>query len=488
MANIWDRINPFKQVSAAMELVGRKQNWQDRGLSEMFGQPTTSKSILESIVRPASAAESSRTTSTGGGGSWGGEPPVQGPIYTGPQSVQQQPTYQPQPQQQVQQSSPGEQDWARATLAGLESGRIQFDSTLQSKARDILNPPQAQTAGISSTAFAGETKAEQDRLEAIKTEKEAAMRSGIAQKYQGLYADFDRKLGLLPEQKAGYDADVERMVNLIKAEAGVAETKATGAYSEAESKALSQSGKSLRELAESGRGILGAIANIYGGSAVTPYITSAVTKQITKQRGEIFRQRDEFLQGIESQKANLVKEIGLENTKIETWKQSQLKSIADWLRTKTDELDTQKSGASQAEIADLQDFESQLFADAQTRLLNLDSMVWEGKQALNLYQVQTATELNAYKQKLEMASQYQTPSFGWDLSSLTPGQAQTLASATGQRVPSYGSWISPKTDEEKERMIDDIPHIWDPVQNAYVPRNVVGGSTAGNLLEEGGFR
>lgn len=53
--SIWD------QISAGAELFGRKYNLPEMKVSEIFGRPTTPQNILESVVRPVQAAESSPT-------------------------------------------------------------------------------------------------------------------------------------------------------------------------------------------------------------------------------------------------------------------------------------------------------------------------------------------------------------------------------------------------------------------------------------------
>jgi len=327
-------------------------------------------------------------------------------------------------------------------------------------------------------------RAEAERLRAEEETRKQAVRSGITAQYQPVFAELDRRLGLIPGEETGLKKTVEDLYSTMSGQAEAYGTAPKGSIELARGKAETGAKETLRDLAEAGQGALGAVQKIYGASSVSPVIQGQMTRELSKQRADILGQRDEAFAELNLKITEVDSMIASEKSKIDMWKTTELQKIGEEIRSRTDQINAQKVGASTEKAANLTALEMQIFQNAQQRLLNLDNQISEYTMSLDLYKEKTQTDLANYGEQLKLMSQYQQPDYGFNLADLTPAQAQQISSGTGEDFDWRGYRIQP---EKETRMINGIPSIWNAAQNAWVPQTVIGSTSGNSLLQQGGF-
>lgn len=454
-------------LGSAAEKVGTALGLPEWGISEaLTGQPAPT------YVQPSGAVKGTydfgpRVIDTGTAEEFATrakEAAYTGPQYTTPVSTVPTPQPTPQPTGGIDQGQLIAEMMKRGHSYSTAMGAIQGRG-LENLWREYMGGGTTQTTqiptGLSPEELAAQEEAKLRQREIEEEERKKGVISGIEAQYAPIFQELDRRLGLLPEQRADLEKTVGDIYSTLVGQVESYATAPRGAITLAGEKETTRAAKSLRELAEAGRGILGGISNIYGASSAVPAVTAAMTRELTRQRANILGKRDEVLAELDQKSVEVDSMVADEKAKIDLWKTSQLADIGEEIRKRTDEIKAQWAGASTEKAANLKALEVQVFQNAQQRLLNLDNQIREYKVSLDAYNQKTQTDLASYAQQLQLAAQYQQPSYSYDLSKLTPGQAQTISTSSGQKFPyTIGGttyWLTPEEKKETEKYVSVYP-------------------------------
>lgn len=424
MASLWDQakafadlytttgvdIGPFKKVHA-----GSWYGLPDVGATEFVGKVFGSGSP-QPYQRPWSAHSSS-----GASGSWaspeykvGGSPPAPGPGAGVPDS----PSPQPKPEST-------EVDKARKTLSDMDAGKITWDDNLRAWANNILSG--GSDSGVD----------------------EGKIRADIEASYAPVFEELDRRIGLLPGQKAGWDKLVSDLADYQREEAQTSRRGMEMALEREEGGEKARSSQTLREMAGDVSNLMRAAGNIWGGSSAVPAVMSGIGKRASQMRGQIVQARDQALREIADKKTQLESTYNQQLDKITNWVNEQTLKIKDEFDTRLQEIENQKIGASTDKANALTNLSLQIFRDAQQRLAQADQMANQFKYSMDVWRQQREGDLQDYIAKLQAHAKYSPSSYGYqmpDVGGNASIQNQTPATYYGESSqPTY-------RDEEDEKI------------------------------------
>lgn len=466
---LWDTFS--KNIATAGEAIGLPE-W---GISEFFSSPVYGAQTQPYVQTPQGSYVSS--------GAQIQNAPVYGPTYSGPQT--QQPTV------QVPQQS-GDSGGGGGGGGGGGVDRMAAWRNLGNTGdlpvgwfgpytREGIAAKDAESAA-SAKAIQDQRNAqmEQQRLAAVaaKEKADAATRTGISSKYQTIYDEFNRRLGLLPEQQAEIELSISNIAKSLASSAEEAEKAPFASLALARTQEGTRSEQTLRELAQKGGEALRAAKMILGPTSAVPAVATAMTREISREQGKVMQARNDVYAQLDQKEVELKSLTAQNKNEIEVTKQQEMMKIAQEYRGRDDEINAKLTTAQGEEANALISLQIQNYNDASQRLLDLDNRIASYNDSVDLYAATTAQDLAKYKQQLEIASQYTQGDYGFDLSSLSPSQASKLAQESGQDFNYGGFNISGAKEEEEEiRWSNNIPYKRVPGTDDWAPMNVIGGST-----------
>lgn len=313
-------------------------------------------------------------------------------------------------------------------------------------------------------------RSEQGDIEAARrAEMEAQERSAISSEFEPVFAELDRRIGLLPEQKKDFEGQIGNLATSQQKTVEENKTRELGTLSGQETEEYDQAKGSFRELEEDVRNHLLAKSFYFGAlgagdSSATGMASEAITKGSLKARSAVISTRDKALSTIRSKKAEVESLASSETRKIDEWKSNKLFETAQFFATKLDELQGQKVGANVEKARAITNMIRGLNGQFMQRLQQLDDQVTNFKQGVATWQMQRAADLEDYEKKLGIAAKYSSTSGSTQADVLNNfskvygtgafSVAQARALATGQ-TDLTGLEMAPEELTKKKQSFED---------------------------------
>ncbi len=221
--------------------------------------------------------------------------------------------------------------------------------------------------------------------EDVERERQERLARLIAE-YQPYFDELDRRMGETELTRTRGTELISGEETLRKEQIGVSEAKVGRAIEAGRESVSEQSQQTLRELAESGRGWLKAATSRYAGSSAYFAVAEGMGKELSKQRGQILRQRDSAFMEFSRRSIDLSEMISLEQSKLQQWKSSELAGIQQKFQDDQANIRGQKA-EGQIQLA------QESFDWATQRLASLDKIISDYTMGLQLYQQQREVDL-----------------------------------------------------------------------------------------------
>lgn len=239
----------------------------------------------------------------------------------------------------------------------------------------------------------------------------ARERQAISGEFDPIFAELDRQLGALPGQKNELETKLSDLANIQKEGVTADETKGITALDQSAAKETETAKGSLRNLEEDVRNLLQAKQFYFGaqgaGDSSAPGMASeAITKGALKSRGSVLSARDAGLADIELKKQDVRNLSSDQSRKIDEWKSTKLYDLTESFQKQENDLNTAKANATGAKAKAINDVIRGLSQDYLTQLKKLDDQVFQYKSAVSTWQQQREADLEDYKTKLSLSSQY----------------------------------------------------------------------------------
>lgn len=250
------------------------------------------------------------------------------------------------------------------------------------------------------------------------------VRADIKASYDPIFQALDKRLGLLPEQRAAMEKDVAALAEYQESEAELARTRESEALGREETGEKSRAAQTLRELAEDVGNLLRAASNVWGGSSAVPAVARGIGKMATQQRGKVLQARDTALRNIQSKLTDVDRTFNQQIDKIALWKSNKMTDIYNKFVEIQQDIENRKATASSEMAANLANLSMQIFTQAQQAMYNLDAMVNQYKLNMETWREQRAGELEDYITKLQATAKYTPAGYSYMMQDLTGGQQQ----------------------------------------------------------------
>ena len=312
-------------------------------------------------------------------------------------------------------------------------------------------------------------KAEEER--SAKEAYEAKMRGEISSAYEPIFANLDKQIGLLPEQRKELESGITSLSGAQKEGVGIQEeagVRRLGAAGE-EEKGLAKT--SLMDLEQDIRNQIKGWNTYLGGrgaadSSAPMMASEAVTKGGLKARSTILAARNKGLNAIKLKVEDVHSLAATESNKIDQWKSTKLSDISSWAVDRLNSLDTEKANADAQKRTAIVQLIADTHTDFTNRLRKLDDDVSDYKQSVSTWEMQRAGELEDYGKKLSMASKYEStagPSYKDARTMFTQlygTQGINMNTARQSVIDQYGidplagAELSPEEEEQKKQPLD----------------------------------
>ena len=240
---------------------------------------------------------------------------------------------------------------------------------------------------------------------------EGRVRSAINQAYEPIFAELDRQIGIVPEQKGALETQVGSLATSQRTDVGEQETQRTGELETTKGTEIERGKSALRDLDQNIRNALLSKSFYFGSlgagdSSATGQASEAVTRAGLRARGGILEVRNTALTELDSKIQQVKDTSQTQLRKIDEWRSTKLFEVGQWAFDRINTLNSEKAtaqGRRGEAIANLiQNTESDFIA----RLRQLDDAVFNYKSTVQQWQDKRAGELEDFKTKLSISSQY----------------------------------------------------------------------------------
>lgn len=258
------------------------------------------------------------------------------------------------------------------------------------------------TAGVagSANALAANATSQEEQYAAAQAAKAAAdkaaleeqTRNDINAEYEPIFAELDRRLGTLPGQKAADEAFINDSAVDQKKTIDMQKDQSTG-------QATQNAAKTVRDLEENTNNLINAQLMRLGAGAdgsAGLYGSEIITRQGTRERGNVLNQRDQIL-------ANINNIATTESNKIETWKKTKLYEATQFYNSKIDEINGQKAQAGSDKARALTELRKGLATDYINRVRELDDQVASWKQGINQWAIERQASIEDARNSISSA-------------------------------------------------------------------------------------
>jgi len=271
---------------------------------------------------------------------------------------------------------------------------------------EVSSPPGtvggAQTTAPTYTAPAPTPAPTYPSFEEQIAKSKASAEEQIPASYEPIFAELDRQIGLLPEQKVEFERGIEALVGPQR---GVVETERAGGVRRLEAAGEEEKGRaasSLRDLEQDIRNQLQARAIYFGSvgaadSSAPVMASEAITREGLKARSGVLNVRNQSLNQIALKIQDVNDLASTQLQKIESWKAGKLYDIGQWAVKRLDELKGAKG-----EVV------TQAKTDLTNRLQQLDDTVTDYRQSIDLWKMQRQADLEDWARELQARAQYTT--------------------------------------------------------------------------------
>jgi hypothetical protein len=293
---------------------------------------------------------------------------------------------------------------------------------------------------------------EKTRAQEFQTEEQKR----IAAAYEPIFAELDRQVGLLPEQRAEFAGGVEQLVGTQRA--GV-ETERMGGVRRLEAAGEEEKGRAkstLRDLEQDIRNQLQARAIYFGSigaaeSSAPLMASEAITKAGLKARSGVLTARNQALNQIALKIQDVNDLATTQLQKIEEWKGTKLYEIGQWAYNRLSELGTTKGQAA-----------TQQKQEIAQRLQQLDDAVTTYRQSIDAWKMQRQADLEDWAKDIQMRAQYTSttsPAYNqarqyfntlFSTGRLDLGQARDATQAIYGIDPLGGLELTPEQERERK--------------------------------------
>lgn len=313
------------------------------------------------------------------------------PAPTGPQASYENPDVLRQRQQQQQQTPP---PGNKNTGGGLRS----------------LAP---QVAGA-QTNVAEQNRSDQSALEAqYRSEQEARQREAIGASFDPVFAELDRQIGLLPDQRSQFENQVASLASQQEQDANTERERGITQLDQSKKEVEQGARSSLQNLEEDIRNQLLAQQFYFGARGAAdssaPLVASeAVARAGLKSRGQVLGAKGNALNQIELKKTDVNNLASDQLSKIDRWKGDKLFEVGQWYTNQLNQLNAEKANAGAERGKAIANLVSNLDQQFYGRLRQLDDAVSNYKTSVSTWQMQRAAELEDFKTKLGLSAAYST--------------------------------------------------------------------------------
>lgn len=317
-------------------------------------------------------------------------------------------------------------------------------------------PPGGGTGGSTATVTGGSAQptfnpdAERDaRASAAASQqstRESQIRSNIEGAYQPIFAELDRQIGMVPGQRAELEATVNTLAGQQQADVASQKAQSEKQVEGFKGDEAGRRTESVRDLGENIRNLLQGAAFYLGARGAQDSSAVGAASEAITQRGQkdMTKIASVYNSAISALDQKLVQITDLANDqlrKIDDFKTNKLSEVATWATERINNLLGQKASATGEKARALAQMIEQTQQQFISRLQQLDDDVYNYKTAVSTWQTQRAAEMEDFRTKYQIASQYSSntsPQYQSLLESL-PGQfsltGQTSQTPTGPVGP-----------------------------------------------------
>ncbi len=243
---------------------------------------------------------------------------------------------------------------------------------------------------------------------------EDQVRGDINSGYDSYFGQLDQMLGTLPTQKTALEGQVnsqfDKGVADLQGQQQVGMTDIQG-YRD---KATSQQERSLRGLAEdiqnqyqAGNIFLGARGA--GDSSAANQYAYAVSKQGSKQRGDIMNKTSDVNQELDLRAQKLGDIYNTETTKMKADRDTQIGSVGQWFYQQQNALQQAKANGQLQKGQDLANLSKQLLSAAMQQISNVQANYQSQNNALQQWAMSNSQNITQLRGNMQAVSQYQMP-------------------------------------------------------------------------------
>jgi hypothetical protein len=304
---------------------------------------------------------------------------------------------------------------------------------------------------------------EKTRAQEFQTEEQKR----IAAAYEPIFAELDRQVGLLPEQRAEFAGGVEQLVGTQRA--GV-ETERMGGVRRLEAAGEEEKGRAkstLRDLEQDIRNQLQARAIYFGSigaaeSSAPLMASEAITKAGLKARSGVLTARNQALNQIALKVQDVNDLASTQLQKIEQFKAEKLYEVSQWGINRLNELGTAKAQATGQQQQAINQAISNTQTDLTNRLRQLDDAVTTYRQSIDAWKMQRQADLEDWAKDIQMRAQYTSttsPAYNqarqyfntlFSTGRLDLGQARDATQAIYGIDPLGGLELTPEQERERK--------------------------------------
>lgn len=296
--------------------------------------------------------------------------------------------------------------------------------------------------------------AQQEAERAASAAREQERVSRIQDIFAPIMSELDAQIGLMPTRQTAQEGTLESSISTQKSGVESGRARSLDELAQAEQQQRTEAGAQARNLSDTARNLLKAAgfaigARGAGSSSAVGQASEAVSKQVLKQKGNLFETLGTNLNKIQLAKSNVESIANQKLAEIDQSRTEGLQTIAQYYGDKIDQLRSQKANAS-AEQA--QAIDSAITAESQdllSRLRSLDDAVTNLKTQIGTWKLERTASLEDYQKSIAGASNPDLQLF------TTDSGAFTFNKSTGEVKPvsATGNLFSTGAPQSKTELV-----------------------------------
>ena len=252
-----------------------------------------------------------------------------------------------------------------------------------------------------------------DYLNMVRKDQEGEVKKSISASFQPVYQNIDRMKADLPERQKEQQAYIEDLYGQQGNIIGTQEERSMGKIDYQQQEQGKERDIALRDLASDLRKSFQA-GNRYLGvrgasdSSAANQMSYALQREGQRQQSNVQQQYLSNIGSLDQARADITAQATQARQELGMWKTNSLMDITNWFRTRYDELETAKAGASQQEASALANLQADIYNSTLNQINQINMMNMQNEMNLQNWQIQREAALEDYAKQLQIESQYQT--------------------------------------------------------------------------------